>query len=111
MHNTIPVNTILLSVLYNSFIVDFVIAENVLIELSTIIFVHVYCTFYFEDFHHCSPVQAQIEHKDAELVRRDTIIQQVRQVRRNLSYTISFDNRTVYDLVDWWASLLITAVC
>ncbi len=37
-------------------------------------------------FHQRSPVQAhreQIKHKDAELVRRDAIIQQQRQVRRN----------------------------
>ncbi len=35
---------------------------------------------YLEDFHQRSPVQAHREHKDAELVRRDAIIQQQRQV-------------------------------
>ena len=42
------------------------------------------------DFHQRSPVQAhreqighKIGHKDAELVRRDAIIQQQRQVRQN----------------------------
>ena len=65
------------------------------------------------DFHQRSPVQAhreQIKHKDAELVRRDAIIQQQRQVTQNapLYYcraiveALISCNRTVH-LLDWWA--------
>ena len=61
------------------------------------------------DFHQRSPVQAhseQIEHKDAELVKRDAIIQQQRQVRQNtplyycraiVEALISY-NRTVHSI-------------
>ena len=61
------------------------------------------------DFHQRSPVQAHREHighKDAELVRRDAIIQQQRQVRQNaplyycraiVEALISY-NRTVHSI-------------
>ena len=61
------------------------------------------------DSHQRSPVQAhreQIGHKDAELVRRDAIIQQQRQVRQNaplyycraiVEALISY-NRTVHSI-------------
>ena len=61
------------------------------------------------DFHQRSPVQAhreQNEHKDAELVKRDAIIQQQRQVRQNaplyycraiVEALISY-NRTVHSI-------------
>ena len=66
-------------------------------------------TSVFKDIYQRSPVQAhreQIEHKDAELVRRDAIIQQQRQVRQNaplyycraiVEALISY-NRTVHSI-------------
>ena len=55
-----------------------VVCSRSVVEFSLMLFMSVF------DFHQRSPVQAhreQIGHKDAELVRRDAIIQQQRQVR------------------------------